>query len=212
MKRAFVLLSLALFLTNISRSQVVGFRDPFANVGVKVGGTAGYIASAPLKSSAGPLAGIYARKGIGRFAVRIEAMGSYAQYKTKYPAAYYSTHLPGMDTVTAANFQVIYLNVPLLFEYEATKKLHLLLGPQFSYIVSITDKSKVYSGIYGNSNILTNTDFSVAAGVEYDLGKRMQLGARIIKGVVDVNNSTYYLVHKPWTSAGAQVSVSYRIL
>ena len=193
-------------------AQVMAFKEPFANVGVKLGGNFEQISSAPLKSGPGLLVGVYASKSVGKFGVRIEATGSTAQYKTKYPAAYYVTHTPGMDTNTVGNFQVVYINVPLLFEYIATPKLHLLVGPQFGYMASITDKNKVYADIYGNSNILTTTDFSLVGGVEYVITKRMQVGARFVKGVTDVNNSTYYLIHKPWSSTGGQVSISYRIL
>ncbi len=106
----------------------------------------------------------------------------------------------------------MYVNIPLLFEYQTSAKWQIIAGPQFGYVASIKDKNKVYEGIYGNSNIITNTDFSIVAGAEYKVAKKMRIGARIVKGVIDVNNSTYYLVHKPWSSTGAQISVSYRIL
>lgn len=212
MKRALLLSLVSLSLASSSRSQVVGFHDPFVNMGVKVGANFEHIASAPLNGSIGPLAGVYVRKGIGRCGVRLEVIGSYAQYKTKYPAAYYVNHTYGMDTVTKGNFQVIYANVPLLFEYRATKKLSLMVGPQFSYTASITDKNKIYADVYGNSNIITKVDFSMALGAEYKVAKKMHIGARVMKGMLDVNNSTYYLTHKPWSSIGAQVCISYVIL
>ena len=212
MIRKTILGASVLLFTASAHAQVMAVPEAIAEVGVKIGGNFQKIASSPLNSGVGALAGVYIRKEIGKVGARLEITGSMAQYETKYPAAYYTTYTPGLDTTATAKFQVIYINVPLLFEYSPLPRLHLLLGPQFSYIASVTEKNKVYSGIYGNNNILKKTDISIVAGAEYSIKRKWQVGVRLVKGVTDVNNSTYYLIHKPWTSIGGQVSISYRIL
>ncbi|WP_345077751.1 outer membrane beta-barrel protein [Nemorincola caseinilytica] len=203
-----------LLLQGVANGQVMGFREPIVNMGVKVGGSFMHLSSAPIRTSPGPLAGIYVWKNIGRFGVRLEALGTMVTHTTKYPASAYVIPTPGIDTETKASLQAIYLNVPLLLEYQLNENLQLLGGPQFGYLLSLTDKNDAYTKVYGNSEMLTKTDFAVVAGAEYALTRRKKLkaGARAVIGVTDVNNSTYYLVPRTWSSVALQLSLSYNIM
>jgi hypothetical protein len=202
----------SLFIAHGMEAQVMSYRAPFINIGVKVGGNVEHLSGSSLQGGPGFVAGIFVEKNVSKVGLRLEVTASSAQYPTKYPAANYVIHTPGMDTVTKASFRVMYINVPLLFQYHPTEKFSLLLGPQFSYAASITDKYTEYTLLYGNADIIKKIDFSAVLGAEYCIGRKIDIGARIFKGIVDINNSTYYLVRKPWTSTGAQVSVSYRIM
>ncbi len=206
-----VFLLLAVHTT--SHSQVMGEWTPFLNAGLKLGANFQTISGAPVKASLGAVGGAYVRKDVyGHFGIRMEALGCLAKYTTKHPAAAYTLHIPGMDTVTKAVFQAIYINVPLLVEYRLSNQLMVMAGPQYGYIVSLTDNNNAYTKIYGNSDFITTTDFSMVAGLEYAVNKHVNAEFRLIKGVTDVNNSTYYLVYKKWSTSGIQISVSYNIL
>lgn len=215
MKLNYILVSLLVTLLHgAANAQVMATREPIVNMAVKVGGNHMSLSSAPVKGAFAPMAGVSAWKTFGRYSIRLEAMGSMVNYTTKYPASYYSIYTPGMDTLTKAQFQAIYISAPLLVDYQLTDRVQVLLGPQFSYIVSFTDKNNAYTKIYGNSDFLKKTDVAVVAGAEYalDFRKKMKLGLRIMAGVTDVNNNTYYLVPRTWSSFGMQLSFAYKIM
>jgi hypothetical protein len=214
MKRIFILTAFILIaLQSTSYSQVMGSWTPFLNAGLKLGVNYQTISGAPVKANPGAVAGGYVRKDVyGRFGIRVEALGCLVKYTTKYPAAFYTLHTPGMDTITKGVFQAIYVNVPLLIEYRLSEQLQVMAGPQYGYIVSFTDNNNAYSKIYGNTDFITTSDFSMVAGIEYAINKRVSAELRLTKGVTDVNNSTYYLVVKKWSTSGIQASVSYKIL
>ncbi len=195
----------------ISNAQVMGGFEPFMEAGVKIGGDFQHL-SGPVKTGPAVILGGYARKSLERFGARIEVMGTYGSYTTKYPAAYYMIHTPTMDTISKGKFQAIGLYVPLMVEYLLKEKLRIIGGPQFRYLVSLSDQNGAFTKLYGKNSFLKSTDFSIVAGVEYTVKRKINLGARIMKGVTDINNSTYYLVPRTWSTLGAQVSISYKIM
>ncbi len=195
-----------------STGQVMGIVEPFANVGIKAGGSVQQLSSATVRSGPAPMIGVYVHKNLERFGVRLELQGSYMSYKTKFPASQYALYTPGMDTVKKGEFGALYLSVPLLIEYSVSRKLSVFAGPQFNYLASLTDKNGVFTQIYGEGNFIKSTDFSFAAGIELSIAKKLTFGARIIKGITDINNSIYYRTADSWTLTGMQLSVSYKIL
>ena len=211
-KIRFFIISLILLGTTGTQAQVMGFREPLVHMSVKAGGGLSVLASAPVKSAVGPLAGLTISRNLGRAGVRLELLGSMFSYTTKFPASYYSLYSPGMDTVSKGEFQAIYGSAPLLVEYQFREKIQLLFGPQVSYLVTLTDKNNAFTKIYGEDKFLKKIDVSVVAGAEYTITKKLKAGARLVIGVTDVNNSIYYLVPRSWTTFGAQIALSYKIL
>lgn len=215
MKAKYILAaSLVTLLSTNTNAQVMAVREPIVNMAVKVGGNYMTLASAPVKGGFAPMAGVYAWKNIGRFGIRLEAMGSMVTYTTKYAASFYSIYSPGMDTVTKAQFDVINVSAPLLIEYQLTERMQIMAGPQFSYAVTVTDKNEAYTKIYGNSDFIKKTDVAIVAGADYavDFRKRLRVGARVMAGVTNINDNTYYLVPRTWTSFGVQLAVAYKIM
>jgi hypothetical protein len=210
MNRTIAVVIFAISFPLTTFSQVMGGTEPFLEYGVKLGADLQHV-STPIKGGIGAIAGAYARKDIAQFGVRIEVLGSYGSLSTKYPAAYYSIYSPGMDTTTKGAFQVIGVAVPLLAEYSVSEKLQVVAGVQYRYLVSVSDKNDVYTNLYGKDKFIKAGDFSVVAGVEYSIKKKIKLGARIMKGVTDINNSIYYLAPRSWTTTGAQFTISYKI-
>ncbi len=197
----------------VSHGQVVGVKEPFANVGVTLGGSLQQLSGAPVKSGPGIIAGVYSRKEISkRLGLRLEVLGNYFRYTTKYPASEYALYAPGMDTLHKGDFQVLYVNVPMLVECWVANTIQAVGGVQLGYLASITDKNNAYTSIYGANHFIKPTDFSAVLGIEMILTKKFKFGARFVKGVTDINNSKYYLVPKTWTTTSMQATVSYKIL
>ncbi len=94
MKRILSIVFLACILvTNTVSAQVMGGMVPFVQAGFKIGGNFQSLSKAPVKTGPGIIAGVYVRKNIERFGIRIEVLGGFNKYSTKFPAAYYSLHL-----------------------------------------------------------------------------------------------------------------------
>ena len=212
MNKIFIFIGLALGTSCATNAQVMNIREPLFRAGVKVGGHFMKLSSAPVKSAPSPLVGLFAYNNMGRVGIRLEAMGTMVTHTTKYPASYYTMYTAGTDTVTQAELQTINISVPLLVEYQLTDRIQLVAGPQFSYMVSITDKNEAYTKVYGDTKFLKKTDFAVVAGAEYQIGANIKVGARLVAGVTDVNASTYYLVPRSWSTVAGQLSISYKIL
>lgn len=193
------------------KAQVMGSFTPFLSLGVKAGGGFQTLSGGPVKAAPVALGGIYMNKKLGRVGVRAELLGSYVSYTTKNPASFYSLYAPGMDTLNKGKFNVIAVNVPLLVEYQLREHLDVIAGVQFGYNVNVSDANGAYTSVYGNTDFLKASDFGIVAGVEHKITKKFHLGARILKGINDVNDSKYYLKPKSWTTTGIQVSASYKL-
>lgn len=213
MKRTFILITFLLVgLQSTSFSQVMGVWEPIFNFGLKIGANFQTISGAPVTSGPGVMAGVYGRKDLKRFGVRGELLGGLAKYVTQYPASFYSLKTPGMDTVSKGDFQAIYLYIPILLEYKLNVKMTAMAGPQFNYVASLADNNNAYTKIYGDGKFIKKTEVAVVGGIEYSAGKRVRIGGRAMIGVTDINNSTYYLAYKKWSTVGAQLYVSYKIM
>jgi hypothetical protein len=193
-------------------SQIMGTREPFADVAIKAGGSFQTLSGAPVKGAPGWVAGISVRKPLYKFGARAELLAIYSRYKTKYPASLYSLYAPGMDTVSKGDFAVVYGALPLLIDYRINNSLKVVGGAQISYALSVTDKNGVYTSLYGDDAFIKLSDFSLVAGLELNVARNVDISFRLVKGATDVNNSKYYLVPKAWTTTGLQVTASYKIL
>jgi len=203
----------AIMCTSLNaNAQIMGTREPAVDLFLKAGGSFQTLSGAPVKAGPGWVAGIGVRKPLYKFGARAELLAINTRYKTKYPASLYSLYAPGMDTINKGDFAVLYGALPLLIDYRLNNSLRVLAGAQLSYIVSMTDKNGAYTAIYGDDAFIKVSDFSLVAGFELNVAKKVDLGFRVIKGATDVNNSKYYLIPKAWTTTGLQLTVSYKIL
>jgi hypothetical protein len=120
--------------------------------------------------------------------------------KAVYPLNDYSTIL----TDLSYDFQLNYIDVPLLVQYKVTPKLFFSLGPQFSFLTSAAQISSgnLPSGneVSIDENIKSNFKsfyFSVPVEVGYSLssarkGKGVDLKLRYNIGITEmISNSTY---------------------
>lgn len=213
LKSRHIALVVVALLTNINvRSQVMGVVEPIANVGVKAGVGVQQLSSTTVKAGSYAMLGAYVHKNIERFGVRLELQGSITKFTTKLPASTFALSVPGLDTVSKGEFQAVYVHIPLLIEYAVSKSLSAFAGPQFNYLAMLNDVNGVYTDIYGEGKLLKPTDFAFVGGVEFLVAKNVYFGLRIIQGLTDINNSTFYLKPDKWSLTGMQLSVSYKIM
>ena len=87
----------------------------------------------------------------------------------------------------------------------------MLLGPQYSHLISSSDKNGEFTKIYGKNNVFYKSEFSMVGGFEIQLPHALRIGARYIKGLTDVNNSIYPKAYEAWTINTVQITFSYRL-
>ena len=183
------------------------------DLGVKVGFNFQEMIKSPFSPSFNPgvVAGGYFRRFWGSSGIRGELLINTASYNSENPAAYYAPHTVGTDTTTKSAFKAMYISIPVMFEQKCFHKLYLLLGPQYSYLVSSSDKNGEFTKIYGKSNIFYKSEFSLVGGFEVQLPHALRIGARYVKGLTDVNNSIYPKAYEAWTMNAVQLTFSYRL-
>jgi hypothetical protein len=147
----------------------------------------------------------YHKKKVG---VRAEVLGSTSRYSANKgkDAAGNPTGLA--DTAgNLADFKIITLNVPVLFEYYVTPKLTIQVGPQLNSILFV----KSLDAFPGAAKTLfKQTEFAGVIGVEGKLPHNILAGARYNYGFSDINNVTISGYPGAWTTQSVQVYVGYR--
>ncbi|HET8838841.1 MAG TPA: porin family protein, partial [Flavobacteriaceae bacterium] len=124
--------------------------------------------------------------------------------------------LQGGENVTI-NFNLDYINIPLLAKFYPTPEFNLFLGPQAGFLVSANEK--VMTGEYENSKndlseILRDMDFGLLGGIGYDFDFGITLQAHYYLGLININKVRYVLEdgtfsHPKLKNDGFQLSVGY---
>ena len=89
----------------------------------------------------------------------------------------------GAEFDEAQDFDLNYINIPIMFKYYLNSGLNLQAGPQFGILIGSEDED-------GNSiDIdLRDGDFGAVLGVGWDFPSGVQLSARYINGFVDITD------------------------
>lgn len=78
-------------------------------------------------------------------------------------------------------FDLSYLNIPVLFKYKLIKGLNLQVGPQFGFIIDDNISNSVSNSIESNS-----FDTSGVVGLGYDLPLGLRVSARYTFGLTEI--------------------------
>jgi hypothetical protein len=107
-----------------------------------------------------------------------------------------------------------YISMPLLFGYKPVKKLGIVAGPEFGYIIS----SRTHFTADGNSNTLKYIDnrhtLDIDAGLAWYAGRNLSVEGRFVYSIKPLYNSVYNSagneVPKDGYSKVVQFGVTYR--
>jgi len=179
--------------------------------GVNLGGNFQEMAHSPFTKSFKPglVGGLYYRRYWRLTAVKVELLGSTAHYVSTQAAGVYATH--PTDSTSKSFFKTRYFSLPVLAQLMVVKDVYLELGPQYSYMLSYSEKNGVFSKIYGPDNIFKNSEFSMIIGAEAKINRKFKFDLRYIKGMTDVNNSVYPSAYLQWNINAIQATVYYRL-
>ena len=159
----------------------------------------------------GALAGVYFRRHWRFTAIKIELLGTTGHYTSAQAVGSVAT--PAENNTSKSTFNTTYLSLPALAQLRIHRDpdLWLEVGPQYTYLLTYSDKSDIFSKEYGQDNIFKRSEFSGVIGAEYKINTRFKVDLRYAKGLTDVNNSVYPQAYLQWNINSIQATLSYKL-
>ncbi|ARV08227.1 hypothetical protein BTO05_00700 [Winogradskyella sp. PC-19] len=164
-----LILLTAILVTHITYAQGVDF-------GVKLGMNFSNLSDASeLKNKTGFVGGIFAGINFNdKSGIRADAL--YSKQGAK---------------LTGGDFDLNYLNIPVVYKHRLISKLHFQVGPQFGFVLDEKIKITQPGGVINDIDI-NKFDLSGVVGLGLDIPFGLRLEARYIFGISDVNDNTNY--------------------
>ncbi len=209
MKRIFLLTTLSLFLfATHSEAQIpvvskVTKALPKVDLGLKVGANFQEL-SGNLSSQyrGGVVGGLFVGLHKNRMGVQVEGLVKTVDYQVKVPMV----TMPPFATYTSVSVNAISLEVPVLFEYKIFWHIWAQAGPEFSSIITAKNGSTDYK------NNFDSHDFGAVIGLEAHLPMKLNIGARYIYGLTNINNESVSGVAGSMKNRTAQIYVGFRFI
>jgi hypothetical protein len=218
MKRiGLILMTTMLCISMASNAQpVVGKVLPFKfHIGLKVAGNFANLDGKEWETGYKPgfAGGLAASISRNRFGVSAEALFSSVKYTGSGVNFYNSVKATNgslqfsniADSATHGEFAVTSLSIPVLLNLKLAGPLWFQVGPQFSNIISISDKNKLLRDTKG---LFKDGDVSGVLGLQLNIAK-INIGARYIIGLSDVNLSS---AGSTWKQRTIQLHLGWFIL
>lgn len=82
------------------------------------------------------------------------------------------------------NFNLDYISVPVMFQYNATPKFYLEAGPEFSFLIS--GKAKAEGESVDIKDGFKSFDIGIGLGAGYNITPNIGVNARYVAGVGDI--------------------------
>jgi hypothetical protein len=159
------------------------------------------------------LGGFFAGFRMKKIGVQVEAFFSQTKYTTTGKEFYDIYHTdpgvvfnPIVDSAKTNSFNVGYLNIPVLFQFNVLPMLWIQAGPQYSGVVTVSHPDELVQDAKG---LFKKGNFSGVVGLEAKLPAHFVIGARYIFGLSSVNNTS---VSGAWQQNLIQAHVGYSFL
>lgn len=174
-----LLLSLSTVIGTISFAQSADG----AKFGIKAGGNLSSFTGGDSKSKIGFYAGAFVNVTLSEaFSIQPEVV--YSQQGAKAKDNY------DMGTYVVKNMKqnLGYINVPVMFQYNATPEFYLEAGPEFGLLVNAQAKGDINGQTYKASNKDTMESFNFGAGIGlgYKFTPNLGVNARYIAGITKI--------------------------
>lgn len=187
----------------------------FADLGIKAGVNMQQINAYPfgMEYSQGYTAGLYFEKRHNRWAIRAEVNASTAQFTTDRAASrkYALSFDKVTDTVTKGILDVMYVNVPVMLCFKLGRHGNFLMGGQYSQLISSKDNNGALTAMWKTDKLLKDNYISGIFGLEFEMIKRLRIGATYSQGFTDINNQKYPGVVGRWVTGSGQAYLTYKL-
>lgn len=183
-------------MKKVISTAVAVFLFAFANAqevkcGIKVGGNlsnfSGYTDDVNLKPRIGlTIGGFVAVKLSEKLSVQPEIL--YSEQGSKVDN--FLIDVDGSLYNVDLNFNLAYINLPVMFKYYATEKFSIEAGPQIGFLTSAKGILKLegfnHSAEEDMKMLFKSIDFGLDMGLTYDLAENISVGARYNLGVANI--------------------------
>jgi hypothetical protein len=178
MKKTLLVLSILTLFT-------IGAQAQKAGLGIKGGlNFANVDAAGDPESKTGFHAGIYGEFGVGGFALMPEVL---------------------ISTKGAEDFDLTYIEIPILLKKSFAKVLNVHLGPQFGLLTSADSDGIDFK------EAMKGSDLSAVFGAGVDLPGGLSAGARYVLGLSDIRDSDFALGNDKVKNKTFQIYVGYKL-
>ena len=212
MKHIVLVLMIALLpLLGFAQGPVAKVLPVKIDLGIKAGANFANLNGKQWESGYKPgfVGGIFAGISRNRFGVTGEVLFSSVKYTGNgidlYKAETGNYKNPA-DSAKKGDFVVSYLNIPILLNVKIFGPLWFQIGPQYSGVMSINDKSNLLKDTKG---LLKSGDISGVLGLQINLPMGLRISGRYIIGLADMNASS---VSDSWKTRTIQLGIGYSFL
>jgi len=191
---------------------------PEVDLGLKVGANFSNINGKYWESGykANFLGGLFLAVNGGKLGVNLEGLFSQSTYVTgdRFNEIYKDAFQTGKDSIKGGSFKVNYLSIPVLLNIKLFSRATIQLGPQFSGVASVQDKDELFKDAKG----LFKSSFDGVIGVQLNLPAHLNIGARYIIGLSNINqegdpkNAVGQSIDDAWKQRSLQLHIGYSIL
>lgn len=191
---------------------------PDVDLGLKVGANFSNINGKYWESGykANFLGGLFLAVNGGKLGVNLEGLFSQSTYVTgdRFNEIYKDAFQTGKDSIKGGSFKVNHLSIPVLLNIKLFSRATIQLGPQFSGVASVQDKDELFKDAKG----LFKSSFDGVIGVQLNLPAHLNIGARYIIGLSNINdgdgqtNTGGTTIDDAWKQRSLQLHIGYSIL
>ncbi len=202
MKNALLIAVAACSLTTVAHAQ-----DFYA--GLKLGANLSQLNGSSWNDGykANILGGVYAGVTAVRMGVQAEAFFTQTSFTSSGKTArdFYTNYYNDLkDSAKAGSYRLNQLSVPILFQLKVIGPLWLQVGPQFTANLSVSDKENL---LKNPDAVFKKSNLEGVIGASAKLPFNLQVGARYVLGLTDVNNAEN--VQESWKQRSFQIHVGY---
>ncbi len=183
---------------------------PKPEFGIKLGIQAQNISGNAWNNSfqTGALGGFFVGLHKNKIGVRAEILAGTSIYKANTKKDASGNPIGLADSVgNLADFKVVTLNIPVLFEYYILPGLSIQAGPQLNSILGVKSMN-AFPG--AAKTLFKQSEFLGVIGVEKKLPHHILVGARYNYGFSDINNVSVSEYPESWKTQTIQVYAGYR--
>lgn len=185
--------------------------------GVQLGGNASMIKAYPFNTNITPggVVGAFIKKHNKDWGVQAGIQFATSQFTTTQAASYKfagTTYFTNEgDTSTKGQLTNINIQVPLLAEIRTGPRFAVQVGAVYTYMVTSIDKDDKLKGYYKTNDLFKKSNFGGFFGLEYQLSKKLKLGASYTVNFLDINQGKFQELNDRWMTMNGQVMLSYQV-
>lgn len=154
-----------------------------------------------------PIADIFSIQVEGLYSQQGYEISDYRDLGIGYPNPATPRPILGANDNPETEYQLDYINVPVLFKFYITEGFSAEAGPQFSFLVSEEYDNRPYEGSGDrNTDIFETFDVGATGGVTFQTPSGLFASGRYTQGITDILQNSNQKI----TNSVFQISVGYK--